>query len=198
LTRPHTCAPRYYSLADSITTASRGSYFYNYGSGALVGTSIGLDRPLVNILRDIQTAADPSNTSDLRTSWMPSHWQACAPWKGSNSNPGQATTQLGYGRSWVTCSDWSPSSTPPALNGVQTLSLSLMGLTGTLAASALCELNATLTKLDVSQNNLVGTLPDCIGSQPPTTVANKMLFAFFDNMVRVGGGIRACTVRASH
>jgi len=164
LTRPHARSLSYYSLNAALTTASYGKYGYmsptvpnGYGSGALVGTSIGLDRPLVNILRDIQTAADPSNTSNLRTSWMPSHWQACAPWQSSNSKPGQATTQLGYGRSWVTCSDWSPSSTPPALNGVQTLSLSLMGLAGTLAASALCELNATLQLADFSQNALSGT-----------------------------------------
>ena len=151
---------RYYSLYASRQIQSYGQ-FPSYGSGALVGTSIGLDRPLVNLLREIQTAADPSNTSSMRTSWMPSHWQACAPWRSGNSNaanPGQATAQLGYGGSWVTCSDWDGTrSALTVWNGVQTLSLSLMGLNGTIAASALCELNATLLLADFSQNALSGT-----------------------------------------
>ena len=158
MTRPHARAPRYYSLYASITTPSLGS-FPSYGSGALAGTSIGLDRPLVNISRDIQAAADPSNTSDLSTSWLPSHLQACAPWRTTgNTKPNQSPTQLGYGRSWVTCSDWDGTrSTSTIWNGVQTLSLSLMGLNGTIAASALCELNATLQLADFSQNALSGT-----------------------------------------
>jgi hypothetical protein len=158
LTRLHTRAPSYYALVSTRYSSAAYGRFPDYGSGALVGTSIGLNRSLASILREIQTAADPSNTSSKSTTWLPSHWQPCAPWSSANSNPAQAATQLGYGRSWVACSEWDGTRDASTVwNGVQTLSLSRAGLNGTIAASALCELNATLQLADFSQNALTGT-----------------------------------------
>ncbi len=57
-----------------------------------------------------------------------------------------------------------------------------MGLRGTLPA-ALCELYPSMTFLDVSQNNLRGTLPPCLGTTPAAAVVARMQLSVFDNMI---------------
>ena len=166
-----------------------------------------MNRSAISILRDVQQYADPTGVG--LPSWGASDMQPCPPWTSNLAGkPSQNASSPGYGRSWlgVTCAEWNgaASSTSTLLGGVSSLSLKRLGMVGNLS-TALCELYPSLTDapgtlpgLDVSQNNLVGTLPDCIGAQPPTTVASKMTFSFFDNMVRVGGSSTACAAHASH
>jgi hypothetical protein len=80
-----------YYAASQLGTASYGAT--NYGSGVLRGTSLGLDRPAVSILRDILAALDPSGTSNLTASWKATDVQPCPPWITiQGSNPGQLNT----------------------------------------------------------------------------------------------------------
>jgi hypothetical protein len=143
---------------------------------------------MISILRDVQQSIDPTGVG-LSAAWGASHMQPCPPWV-SNRYPGypdQNTSLPGYGRSWlgVTCAEWdfSALSTSTLLAGVAALQIKRLGMVGVLSP-VLCELYPSLTMLDVSQNNLVGTLPPCIGAQPTTTVAGRMKFSFFDNMAR--------------
>ncbi len=164
----------YYNAANMIGTASYGMA-PNYGSGILYGTSIGLDRPLVDILRDVQAALDPSNTSALAASWGSTHLQACTPYKSSNAPlttyPGQAVTQPGYGRSWlgVTCQD-GPGFivTAAAVGAASNVVLFNMSLRGTLPVQ-LRELK-TASTISVSLNALSGTMPSCWCAQSAACV----------------------------
>jgi hypothetical protein len=172
---------RYYSLSAALVTASYGAA-PAWGSGALYATSIGLDRPLVNVLRDIQVALDPPNSTSLRTAWGTWHWQPCAPWAaGHSANPTQNASQLGFGRSWVPCVEWDGTRTASTnWNGVQTLSLNRMGLNGTMPDAPLCELNSTLDELDLSQNALTGTIATCLAR---TANAGGLFMSIFDNLL---------------
>jgi hypothetical protein len=79
---------RGYNLASSVVYGG-----VNYGTGVLRGTSIGHDRPVVNILRDLLAALDPNNSSSLASSWLPTHAQPCPPWLSSNAaTPNQLST----------------------------------------------------------------------------------------------------------
>jgi hypothetical protein len=149
-----------------------------------------LNRSTISILRDVQQSVDPTGVG-LSAAWGASHMQPCPPWvsgRYSNSYPDQNTSLPGYGRSWlgVKCAEWdfSALSTSTLLAGVAALQIKRLGMAGVLSP-VLCELYPSLTMLDVSQNNLVGTLPPCIGAQPTTTVAGRMKFSFFDNMARL-------------
>lgn len=73
-----------YMFGSSITYGG-GSY----GTGVVRGTSLGLDRPMRDILLDILAAMDPLNSSGLSASWRPTDAQPCAPWRSSNNNPPQ-------------------------------------------------------------------------------------------------------------
>jgi hypothetical protein len=178
----------YNSLA-TITT-SGGSYGAapTYGSGVLQGTSLGLSRSMISILRDAQAGLDPRNTSALAASWGGAHLQPCAPWRsGLASNPGQRNTSAGYGRAWlgVTCAEWDGSVNVAIAkySGLSDLNVGLASLTGTIPV-ALCELFPSMTFLDLGQNALVGSLPSCFGQQS-ATVSGRFALSVFDNMVIV-------------
>jgi hypothetical protein len=178
-------ARRYFPYADFLGQVSGYGSAPTWGSGVLFGTSIGLARPMVAVLRDTQVALDPSNTSSLRSSWGTWHWQPCAPWGAGSSTtiPVQATAQIGYGRGWmgVGCSDWDGTRNAATnWNGVPSLSLSRIGLSGTVPGAPLCELNATLTTLELSQNALTGTMPPCLGTVPR---ASSVFLSVYDNLL---------------
>jgi hypothetical protein len=154
----------YNNAASVATTASYGNA-PTYGSGLLYGTSIGLDRPLVDMLREVQAALDPTNTSTLAASWGSTHLQPCAPWKslGSN-NVGQASTSLAFGRAWtgVMCQDTVAMNlgvSPTSMGGVGDLVLFNMSLQGTLPVQ-LRELR-TASTISLALNALSGTIPNC-------------------------------------
>ena len=75
------------------------------GTGCLFGTSIGLDRPLLNILLDIKAAVDPSGA--VLSRWNSSAYQPCPPWTG------QSAASPGYGR-------WLPGLFKPSVFGAPT------------------------------------------------------------------------------
>lgn len=110
-----------------------------YGSGVLFATSIGLNRSMLSILRDVQAALDPTGVS-LAASWGASELQPCPPWLNNPANynyPNQSVSTPGYGGSWtgVTCSEWdttTAAATSTLLGGVQALQLTRLGLNGSL------------------------------------------------------------------
>ena len=144
-----------YFPANSNSGSAMGGYgdAPTYGTGVLYGTSIGLLRPLVYILRDLQAALDPQNTSALRTSWGASHLQPCMPWTGAASGTvtwlAQSTAVATRGRSWtgVACDDKYLGL--PFNGAILRLLLPSLGLNGTLPC-ALAELQTVNT---VSFNN---------------------------------------------
>ncbi len=158
---------------------------------------MGLNRPLLSILRDVQAALDPSNTSVLATNWGSTEVQPCLPYKL------QPNTSQGYGASWlgVTCSeilnaDYLNTGTTAAtkflatLGGLSKLDLGNISLTGTIPVQ-LCELFPSVTLVDVSKNALVGSLPACFGQQgvvPSGTLivplSGRFMLSVFDNLVR--------------
>ncbi len=153
----------YFSAAAVTATASYGTPL-GYGTGVLYGTSIGLDRPMVSILRDVQAALDPSNTSALRTSWGTWHQQPCPPFTVTGGGAGlpQRTNSSTYGRSWmgVTCQEWDRSNTALSIFGaVGGVTLTGFNLTGTLPVQ-LRELRQA-TAITVSRNAISGTIPPC-------------------------------------
>ena len=75
------------------------------GTGCLYGTSISLDRPLLNILLDIKAAVDPGGT--VLSRWNTSAYQPCPPWTG------QSAASPGYGR-------WLPGLFKPSAFGAAT------------------------------------------------------------------------------
>ena len=174
----------------SYTYASAGNLAYGYppskeyagwGSGWLYGTSIGLDRPLVNILLDIKAALDPGGT--VLSSWNASQLQPCRPFSSDNGGTiVQRSSSPGYGRGWkyvstVTtvvnsaeyCQDLTASSvnvyTSPTdfvkntqlTGGIAGLWLSGLSLRGTVPA-ALQELR-TASAVSLARNLLTGTIP---------------------------------------
>jgi hypothetical protein len=152
----------------------------------LYGTSLGLNRSMISILRDVQPAVDPTNVA-LRLSWGGAHLQPCAPWSsGLAANPGQLNTSTGYGRAWrgVTCADWDGSTivATAKYSGLSDLDIDGLGMVGTIPV-ALCELFPSMTFLDLSENMLVGSLPSCFGQQS-ATVSGRFALSVFDNMVR--------------
>jgi hypothetical protein len=147
--------------ANALTSGTYGAAL-SYGTGVLYGTSIGLDRPLVSILRDVQAALDPSGA--VLKSWGAAHWQPCAPWVSSNgANPNQNVSTPGYGRSWsgVTCSEWDalPISATSELGGASALTLTSVGLAGSLPVQ-LRELRTAGT-IALTRNLLSGSVPSC-------------------------------------
>ena len=65
----------------------------------MYGTSVGYDRPLASILQDLRAALDPGGT--VLGAWNSGLTQFCPPWQANyGSNPGQRSTQPGYGR-WL-------------------------------------------------------------------------------------------------
>jgi hypothetical protein len=161
-----------------------------YGSGVLFATSIGLNRSMLSILRDVQAALDPTGVS-LAASWGASELQPCPPWLNNPANynyPNQSVSTPGYGGSWtgVTCSEWdttTAAATSTLLGGVQALQLTRLGLNGSLP-NALCELYPSITLLDVSQNRLVGTMPACLTTSATAAVVGRLKVSVFDNLVR--------------
>jgi hypothetical protein len=152
----------YYSAAFVASQGSSYGVAPTHGSGILYGTSIGLDRPLIDILRDAQAALDPSNTSALAASWGSTHLQPCAPWKSTRTTyPGQVVTLAGYGRSWVgvACND-DALTAARRLAGIDTLLLSSSSLTGVVP----CALNQlkTISSISLANNSLTGALPSGI------------------------------------
>jgi hypothetical protein len=151
-----------YYTASLVTNAATNGAAPTYGSGLLYGTSIGLDRPLADILRDAQAALDPGNTSALAASWGSTHLQPCAPWKSTRTPvttfPGQAVTQPGYSRSWVGvfCND-DAQTAAKRLGGIDALVLSSSALAGTVP----CALNQlkTASSISLATNSLTGALP---------------------------------------
>jgi hypothetical protein len=175
-----------------------------YGSGVLFATSIGLNRSMLSILRDVQAALDPTGVS-LAASWGASELQPCPPWLNNPANynyPNQSVSTPGYGGSWtgVTCSEWdttTAAATSTLLGGVQALELTRVGLRGSLP-NALCELYPSITFFDFSQNNLMGTLPACLGSASTSAVMGRTALSVVDNMVRASartGRVRLLTLR---
>jgi hypothetical protein len=151
----------YNAFAVSTNTLSSPTYGEapTYGTGVLYGTSLGLDRPLVTILRDIQAALDPTGAA-LRT-WGAAHWQPCPPWLSSNgAYISQNSSTPGYGRSWlgVACGEWDglPMSATSQLGGAG-LALLGAGLTGTVPVQ-LRELRTAAT-IALTRNLLTGSLP---------------------------------------
>jgi hypothetical protein len=117
------------------------------------------------MLREVQAALDPTNTSTLAASWGSTHLQPCAPWKslGSN-NVGQASTSLAFGRAWtgVMCQDTVAMNlgvSPTSMGGVGDLVLFNMSLQGTLPVQ-LRELR-TASTISLALNELSGTIPNC-------------------------------------
>ncbi len=153
------------------------------------GTSIGLNSSMTSILRGVQAGLDPKGNV-LKSAWPGTDVQPCPPWLSSRAGdfPSQSNSTPGFGGAWpgVQCSEWSSLSTGVAvtmkLGGVVTLQLHTMGLRGTMP-DALCQLTPVLTLLDVSRNNLAGTLPSCLGTTPAPAVAANMKVSVFDNMI---------------
>jgi hypothetical protein len=185
----------YYSAASVNSVASYGAP-PRYGSGVLYGTSLGLDRLMVSILRDAQAGLDPSNTSALAASWGGVHLQPCAPWGSANANPGQQSSSAGFGRAWlgVMCDEWdlSINAVSAKYGGLSDLNLGLTSptLTGTMPVQ-LCELFPSITFLDLSENMLIGSLPTCFGQQP-TVVSGRFKLSVFDNLVRAPPPLPRC------
>ena len=148
-----------------------------YGTGYLYGTSIGLDRPLVQILLDIKAALDPNGA--VLSSWNSSHLQPCRPWSYDGTNAGQNAASLVAGKSWryislnnanEYCQDMqypgfsistSPSTTvtnTARVGGIAGLWLSGLGLNGTLPAQ-LQELR-TASQISLARNSISGSIPN--------------------------------------
>jgi hypothetical protein len=185
----------YNSAATVYNTASYGAP-PRYGSGVLYGTSMGLNRSMISILRDVQAALDPNGTSALAASWGGAHLQPCAPWGSANNYPGQQSSSAGFGRAWlgVTCNEWdlNINAVTAQYGGLSDLNLGLASppLTGTIPVQ-LCELFPSITFLDLSENALVGALPTCFGQQP-TVVSGRFKLSVFDNLVRAPPHARCC------
>ena len=173
----------------TYATAAGGRYPYGYppckenggyGTGWLYGTSIGLDRPLVNILLDIKAALDPANS--VLSSWNASQLQPCRPFSyNGGSNAAQSVSSPGYGQSWKYisttnvlnsaeyCQDLQAVSITVATSpltsvqnaqlagGIAALYLNGVSLRGTLPA-ALQELR-TASAVNVARNQLSGSIP---------------------------------------
>ena len=173
----------------SYATAAGGRYPYGYppckenggyGTGWLYGTSVGLDRPLVNILLDIKAALDPTNS--VLTSWNASQLQPCRPFSyNGGSNAAQSASSPGYGQSWKYistanvlnsgeyCQDLqaisitvatSPSASVQNMQlsgGIAALYLNGVSLKGTLPAT-LQELR-TASAVNLARNQLSGSIP---------------------------------------
>ena len=154
-----------------------------YGTGYLYGTSIGLDRPLVQILLAIKAAVDPRGA--VLSSWNTTHLQVCRPWSYNAANSGQNAASPVAGKSWSYisgaganefCLDMhkagytastSPSTTvsnTAQIGGVAGLWLSGLALNGTLPAE-LQELRTAIL-ISVARNYLTGSIPSswCVGS----------------------------------
>ena len=154
--------------------------------GYLYGTSIGLDRPLVNILLDIKAALDPGN--QVLYSWNASQLQPCRPYsRDGGTTIMQSSASPGYGRSWKYistavstvsaeyCQDLQKASSgylvyssPTAtftntrpMGGIAALWLSNLALKGSVAL-VLRELR-TVTQIVLTRNQLTGALPACWG-----------------------------------
>ena len=164
-----------------------------YSSGYLYGTSIGLPRPLRDILLDIKSALDPNGT--VLASWNTSNGlQPCRPWVTNNgAYPGQSAASPGYGRSWMFvstpaggksadfCQDVgsypyvsaSPFITVRNLQlagGVSALWLPGLGLNGSMPC-ALGDLQ-TASSISLAQNALRGYLPPSLVSLSALTAIN--------------------------
>jgi hypothetical protein len=152
-----------------------------YGTGFLYGTSIGLDRPLVNILLDLKAALDPAGA--VLSSWNASQLQPCRPWSDGGSAPFQNSASPVAGKSWTYistaitatsaeyCQDWQSTvsgfvvyTTPTTwaantapVGGVAALWLSNLGLNGSLPVQ-LQELR-TASLMTLSLNALSGSIP---------------------------------------
>lgn len=113
-------------------------------SGTLTGSSIGLDRPLPNILYDMRYQLDPSGRSLVWNTYT--SLQPLAPYGG------QPVGRMATGGSFtgVTCAD---SATVPTYS----LSLRARNLIGSIPVQ-LRELRTT-TWIDLSSNSLQGSLP---------------------------------------
>ena len=157
-----------------------------YGTGYLYGTSIGLDRPLVQILLDIKAALDPNGA--VLSSWNSSHLQPCRPWSYDGTNAGQNAASPAAGKSWryislnnanEYCQDMqypgflvstSPSTTvtnTARVGGIAGLWLSGLGLNGTLPAQ-LQELR-TASQISLAKNSISGSIPStwCVACFAP-------------------------------
>ena len=146
----------------AVSVSAPGYNMPTSGTGCVTATSIGLSQPLWSLLQQAAPALDPSGTA--LPSWR-AGLQPCVPYTG----PAQSTSSPVYGRSWTGvssyCQDgaWSggwqrcSSLTVYSMSGLNSMSLSGLGLTGTLPA--MLSLVSTLTFLDVSRNALTGTLP---------------------------------------
>jgi hypothetical protein len=178
----------YYSAASVNSVASYGAP-PRYGSGVLYGTSLGLNRSMVSILRDAQAGLDPNSVA-LQPSWGIWHVQPCAPWGSANAYPGQRNTSTGYGRSWlgVTCTEWdlTINAVTAQYGGLSDLDVDGLGMVGTIPVQ-LCELFPSVTFIDLSENMLVGSLPTCFGQQA-TVVSGRFKLSVFDNLVRAPPG----------
>ena len=147
-----------------------------YGTGYLYGTSIGLDRPLVQILLDIKAALDPNGA--VLSSWNSSHLQPCRPWTYDGSTAGQNAASPVAGKSWKYisfnnanefCQDmqaanflvYTSASTTVTntarVGGIAGLWLSGLGLNGTLPAQ-LQELR-TASQISLARNSISGSIP---------------------------------------
>jgi hypothetical protein len=172
----------FYSMSYAFNSGGQG-YGYGpsgnnggYGTGWLYGTSIGLDRPLVQILLDIKAALDPSGA--VLSSWNASHLQCCRPWTYDGTNAGQNAASPVAGKSWryisgasanEYCQDMqapnffmstSPSTTvtnTARAGGIAGLWLSGLGLNGTLPAQ-LQELR-TASQISLARNSITGSIP---------------------------------------
>ena len=149
------------------------------GTGCLTGTSIGLSQPLFTTLSAAAAALDPSGA--LLPSWRRG-WQPCAPYTSPAQN---ASTSVAYGQSWAgvggSCQDgafvsgaWQRCVISQTQAGVQAITLSGLGLNGTLPA--VLSSVASLTYLDVSRNALTGSLP------PELNLTGLKLSVFDNNL----------------
>ena len=181
----------FFSYTWTTAAAGRASYGYppshegsGYGTGWLYGTSIGLDRPLADILMDLKAALDPGGT--VLSSWNASQLQPCRPFSSDNAATiAQRASSPTYGRSWKYvstaasvinsdeyCQDLPAGSgtvltaaTSPTASvgntqltgGIAGLWLSGLSLRGTLP-TALQELR-TASAVSLARNQLTGTIP---------------------------------------
>lgn len=125
------------------------------------GTSIGLDEPMIFILRNISAALDPMGA--LLPSWRTPTLQPCGAYGGQPGGTLQGTTgyyaRLGFGVTFagVTCTN------SGGMGGVSSVALRNVGLNGSVPYE-LVKLR-TATTFDLSYQFLTGTLPQAWGQQ---------------------------------
>jgi hypothetical protein len=201
--------------SDNVRSALGLAPFYS--TGYLYGTSIGLPRPLANILMDIAAGLDP-NATVLR-SWNASQLQPCRPWVTNNgAYPGQRTSSPGYGAAWTyistattaTSADYCQdvgsypyiSATPAVTTrnaalagGISALWLKALGLNGSLPC-ALGELK-TVTSISLASNVLRGFLPPTLANLTALSAINLQLNRLQGSMPAAYGACKSaiCRVR---